>query len=538
MMRCVEVQSQHVFQVNVSPLNPALRIAELEYSNAQLSEQVATLTRTYEEVKRQLEWFKRQLFGAKSERHSPLDPLVQGNLLAALGVKATEPAPTVPTETVTYQRKKLRDKSLTDSGLRFDASVPVHEITIGDPAIEKLPESAREVITEKVTYRLAQRPASYAVIKYLQRVYKLRESGQVVATATPPAVLDKCVADVSLLAGLLVDKFRYHLPLHRQHQRIEAAGIQVSRQSLTNWTSRAIDLLAPIFEAQCAQVRASTVVAMDETPIKAGREKQGKMHQAYFWPIYGQNDEVVFHYAATRAHESVPRFLGSGFKGTLVSDGYEAYARYAARNPDVTHAGCWAHCRRHFEQAKDAEPQAVAEALALIGALYRHEQNLRDAKLDREATLAYRTEHSEPLVKAFWGWCEDQCHRVDLVPSHPLSKALKYARERRVSLQVFLANPDVPIDTNHLERALRPIPMGRKNWLFCWTELGARQVGIIQSLIVTCRLQDVDVYTYLVDVLQRVALHPARDVLDLTPRVWKTKFAHAPLRSDISLADQ
>ncbi len=115
---------------------------------------------------------------------------------------------------------------------------------------------------------------------------------------------------------------------------------------------------------------------------------------------------------------------------------------------------------------------------------------------------------------------------------------LKYARERHASLQVFLSNPEVPIDTNHLERALRAIPMGRKNWLFCWTELGAKQVGIIQSLIVTCKLHGVDVYTYLVDVLQRVSQHPARDVIDLTPRMWKAKFSHAPMKSDVALADQ
>ena len=119
-----------------------------------------------------------------------------------------------------------------------------------------------------------------------------------------------------------------------------------------------------------------------------------------------------------------------------------------------------------------------------------------------------------------------------------MSKALKYARERIAGLQVFLSDPEVPIDTNHLERALRPIPMGRRNWLFCWTELGAKQIGIIQSLIVTCRLHGIDVYTYLVDVLQRVSLQPAKDVIELTPRVWKDKFSHAPMKSDIALAEQ
>ena len=180
----------------------------------------------------------------------------------------------------------------------------------------------------------------------------------------------------------------------------------------------------------------------------------------------------------------------------------------------------------------------MAEALALIAMLYRHEQTIREQQLEGENKLAYRTQHSEPIVQTFWRWCHDQCQRVDLLPSNPLSKALQYARARQASLQVFLSNPEVPIDTHHLERALRVIPLGRRNWLFCWTELGAQQVGIIQSLIVTGKLQGVDVYTYLVDVLQRVGEHPAREVIDLTPRVWKTRFSHNPIKSDLALAKQ
>ena len=512
-------------------MSPALRITELEHLNAQLTARVAVLTQ-------QLDWFQRQLFGAKSEKHSVLDPQVQGNLLAGLGAIPATPLPPVPSETVTYTRQKRRDHSVNDTGLRFDATVPVHEIMIGDPALERLPESEREIIAEKVTYRLAQRPAAYVVMKYRRRVYKLRARNTILTTVAPPAVLEQCVADVSLLAGMLCDKFLYHLPLYRQHQRLAAAGIQVSRTSLTHWSSRAIDLLAPIFAAQCAHVRASRVVAMDETPIKAGRKAQGKLRQAYFWPLYGEADEVVFHYADSRAHAQVERFLGSGFQGTLVSDGYEAYARFAQQNTAVTHASCWAHGRRYFEQAQAAAPQASREALLLIGALYHHEQVIRDRSLAGEPKLAYRTAHSAPVVRAFWQWCEAQCQRGDLLPSNPLSKALKYARERIVGLQVFLSDPEVPIDTNHLERALRPIPMGRRNWLFCWTELGAKQIGIIQSLIVTCRLHGIDVYTYLVDVLQRVSLQPAKDVIELTPRVWKDKFSHAPMKSDIALAEQ
>ena len=214
------------------------------------------------------------------------------------------------------------------------------------------------------------------------------------------------------------------------------------------------------------------------------------------------------------------------------------YAAYAKQNAEVTHAACWSHCRRGFERVQASDPAASAEALALIGALYRHEQVIRDQGLSGKEKLAYRSEHSEAVVQAFWGWCDKQCHRADLLPSSPLAKALHYALARKAALQVFLADPDVAIDTNHLERSLRPIPMGKKNWLFAWTEIGAERIGIIQSLLVTCRLQGVDPYVYLVDVLQRVSAHPASRVIELTPREWKTRFSHNPMKSDLALAQQ
>jgi hypothetical protein len=233
----------------------------------------------------------------------------------------------------------------------------------------------------------------------------------------------------------------------------------------------------------------------------------------------------------------VPALLGD-FRGILLSDGYAAYAAYAKRQEGVTHAECWNHCRRGFEQAKESEPSATAVALALIGALYRHEEIIRERELVGEKKLAYRSEHSEPIVKAFWAWCDRQCHRPELLPTNPLAKALKYAKARSAELQVFLSDPDVPIDTNHLERGLRPIPLGRRNWLFAWTEIGAERIGLIQTLLVTCRLQGVDPSTYLVDVLQRISEHPASQVLDLTPRLWRTKFSHNPMKSDLALAGQ
>ena len=336
---------------------------------------------------------------------------------------------------------------------------------------------------------------------------------------------------MSFLAAMLVDKFRYHLPLYRQHQRLADGGIVVSRSSLNTWASRAIDLLEPICRAQNANVLQSRVLAMDETSIKAGRKAKGKMRTGWFWPVYGDGDEIVFHFAPSREHRHVRSFLGE-FRGTLLTDGYQGYAAYAgARRGEVVHAQCWSHTRRGFERAKESEPEAVAEALALIGAMYRHEKQIRDDTLTGIAKREYRTVHIRPIVEAFWKWCRASCERTDVLPKSPLAKALHYAVQRRHGLEVFLDDPEVPIDTNHLERALRPIPMGKRNWLFASTEVGARRVGIIQSLLITCRMHDVDPYTYLVDVLQRISEHPAKRVRELTPRVWKSLFAHEPLPS-------
>jgi transposase len=297
---------------------------------------------------------------------------------------------------------------------------------------------------------------------------------------------------------------------------------------------QAIALVEPIYDAQWQHILQSKVLAMDETPIKAGRAGKGKLKTTWYWPVYGEDDEICFTWSTSRGSEHVKRQLGD-FGGTLLSDGYAAYDAYAKGRPQVTQAQCWAHLRRYFERAQGSDP-AAAEALTIIGELYRVERAIRERELTGQARLDYRSRQALPIVEAFFGWCRQQRQRADLVNSNPLAKALVYADNHQAQLKVYLGDPDVPIDTNHLERALRVIPMGRKNWLFNWTEVGAQQVGIIQSLLTTCRLHDVDPYAYLVDVLQRIALHPARDVEQLTPRHWKARFADHPLRSDLQYA--
>jgi transposase len=486
-------------------------------------------------ITQQLDWFKRQLFGQKSEKRDFAEVPQQVNMAELFGKTAAAPAEP-PKETITYQRGKALKNRLEntqeDNGLRFDDSVPVKEIQVLPAELKGADKDLYEIVDTKTTCRLAQQPASYVVLKYVHPVIKEKSTQTLINTQAPANVLDKSIADVSLLAGLLIDKFLYHLPLYRQHQRIEACGIQLARSSLTNWVKRAIELLRPIYNSQLEHILLSKILAIDETPIKAGREQKGKLKQGYFWPIFGDHQEICFTFSSSRAQKHLFDSLGK-FSGTLLSDGYSAYANYAKANDNTRHAQCWVHTRRKFEETIKTEPIGGAAALDYIGALYGQEKTIREKALSETQALAHRQQYSQPIVDAFFAWVWEQRQRMDLLPNDPFTKALQYAHNREHALRVFLTDANVPLDTNHVERALRVVPMGRKNWLFAWTEIGAEHIGIIQSLLSTCKLHNVNPYDYLVDVLQRVDRHPASQVEELTPRLWKNKFAENALRSDV-----
>ncbi len=196
------------------------------------------------------------------------------------------------------------------------------------------------------------------------------------------------------------------MPLYRQHQRLKDAGITLSRSTLTNYTQRAIELLGPIVDTQWQHILQSKVLAMDETPIKAGRKKKGQMQSAWYWPIYGEDDELCFTWSSSRGSAHIEQQL-AGFEGVLLSDGYAAYDRYARNKPQITQAQCWAHTRRYFERAHKSDP-AAQEALTLIGGLYRVEQQIREKDLEGQKKLDYRSRHALPIADAFFAWRHQQ----------------------------------------------------------------------------------------------------------------------------------
>ncbi len=301
--------------------------------------------------------------------------------------------------------------------------------------------------------------------------------------------------------------------------------------------AQAIALLEPIYDVQLEWIRRCRIKTVDETPIKAGRAGPGKMRAGYFWPVYGELHEVCLAYFGSREHRHVYELLGleQPADAVLLSDGYGAYEAFAKKT-GVVHAQCWTHMRRNFHDALGAVPVEADCALRLIAPVYAVQAEIARRKLHGQAKRLHRLEQAKPHVEGFFAWAQQQFESQGLLPSNKLTQALAYALERKAALQVYLQDADVSVDTNHVERAIRPIALGRKNWMFCWTEIDAEHAGIVQSLVATCRLQGIDPYTYFVDVLQRVGQHPASRVAELTPRLWKQHFAANPLRSDLHTA--
>ncbi len=517
--------------VDLLKSNQALNdsLEELSCEKDSIASQQEELSTEVERLRLHVAWLHRQLYGRKSERRI-IDP---NDKQLTLGEWLREDAPEKEEVVVVpeHSRRKKRKKGAgaDGEGLRFDDSVPVEEIRLPNPEVDEADET--QEITEKITYRLAQRPGAFVVLKYIRPVVK-KKDGTLTCPPAPPSVLGKSIADVSLLAGLVIDKFRYHMPLYRQHQRMKASGVHLARSTLTGLVHRTAELLQPIYAAQLKSILTSDVLTMDETPIKAGRKGHGKMKAGYFWPVYGDKNEIAFPFAPSRAGAVVRKVLGE-YCGVLVTDGYKVYETYAGQINGLVHAQCWSHTRREFLKAEGAEPAYAAKALDSIRKLYEIETKLGKRNLLDGGKIELRTEFCRPIVEKFFGWLKRILAEQALLPSNPFTKAARYALYREKSLRVFLEYPNVPIDTNHLEREIRPIALGRKNWMFCWTEIGADYVGVFQSLLSTCKLQGIDPYTYLVDVLQRIDSHLASKVDLLTPRLWKENYAERPMKSDL-----
>ena len=316
----------------------AATVAAQEGRIAELVAQVAALTH-------QVAQLQRDLYGSRSEKHMEGTDGSGGTDGSKGGDRAEGADGGNRHRGGKPGRTKDRGDAVNGTGLRFSADAPVIDITVAPPGIEGLSEDEYEVISERVHCRLATIDWRYVVIRYRHLKVKIRGTGILASAPAREGVFKSSCADVSFIAGMLLDKFLWHLPLHRQHRMLAVSGIIVNRGSLSLWANRAIALLKPIHDAQWRSVLESAVIQMDETPIRAGRQpgNPGSMRKGYLWPVLGDRDEVVFPFADSRRHGNVPDFLGE-YAGTLVSDGYGAYEAYVrSRNGAVRLQNCWTY---------------------------------------------------------------------------------------------------------------------------------------------------------------------------------------------------
>lgn len=259
-------------------MTAAAHIADLEQTNAKLAAELVAVNAACEQLKQQLAWLQRQVFGEKTEKPIEIDEQIQPSLLSGLGVPEAGIPPLPPTEVITYTRRaKVRgDETVNPAGLRFTDAAIIEEVLVDDPAMALVPESERERIGEKVTFRIAQRSSSHVVLKFIRPVYKLKASGEIVTAPLPPVIFEGYTADMSAIAGLLVDKGQYHLPIYRQHQRMGDGGFMLSRQTPLNWAGRGIDLLVPAGESHPAQPGARHGRTADQgRPCRSGQDEEG-----------------------------------------------------------------------------------------------------------------------------------------------------------------------------------------------------------------------------------------------------------------------
>ena len=465
----------------------------------------------------ELESLKRQVYGQKSERHVPVQIDNQMKLeLGQIG-KAEEPP---RMEAISYARKKARPKKPHPGRYPLPAGLPRKEIVI-EPEEDV---SGMKKIGEEVTEALDFIPARFFVNRYIRPKYARRgddtDQGQcgVVCAPMPSRPIDKGLAEAGLLAGILLDKYGDHLPLYRQIQRFKRVGINIPGATIGDWVTRTCQLLDPLFEAHRKEVLTRAYIQTDETTIKVlDRQKAKNIHLGYFGVYHAPLERLVlFEYQTTKSNPEPLKCL-KNFQGYLQTDGASIYHQFQKKEGIVT-LGCMAHARRKFFEAGEDDPR-VAHALQVFGRLYDLERHAREYKLTNAQRLVLRTRKAKPIWEAFKPWLIETWKQ--LTPKHKLSTAITYTLPRWQDLGRYLLDGQLLIDNNLIENQIRPVALGRKNYLFAGSHNGARRSAMIYSLLGTCKLLQVEPYKWMKDVLQRLPDHPVNQVKQLLPQYSK-----------------
>jgi transposase len=373
-------------------------------------------------------------------------------------------------------------------------------------------------IGEEISERYEYIPAQMKVIEDACFTYAC--ACTVKTAAKPAQPIEKSTAGASLLAQVIVAKYADHLPLHRQAKMFARHGVDLPDQTLCGWVTQCAQLLEPLYERLKQFVLASKVVGTDDTPVKVLDRKLPQARKGRIWPYVGDRDHVaaVYDYTATRERAGPEEFL-KNYRGHLQADAYVAYdAFFTKPERGMVEVGCWAHARRHFHQALENDSSRMRTVLLLIAQLYGIERTVRERGLRGEELRLLREHGSRPVLERLHAYLLQI--RDELLPKSEAGQAVAYTLKNWTALTRYVENPDLSIDNNHTERALRCFAVGRANWTFFGSDRGGRTAAVLRSFVTSCELAKLDPFAWFRDVLSRIAEFPVTKLDQLLPHRW------------------
>ena len=462
-----------------------------------------------EYLESQLAMYRRMQFGQSRERFEG-DPNQTSLPFEPEPVEAAHQEEEIR-EKIEYVRKRPNHKGRA----KLPEHLPVEEIEIhpgGDL-------SDMVCIGREITEELECEPARFYIKRYIRYKYAAKSGEGVKIAELPERVIDKGIPGAGLLAMVLTDKYVDHLPLYRQKQRFARENIQIASSTIEGWTREALIKLHPLYEQLIFDTKAKGYLQVDESPIKVlDSDKKGAAHQGYYWVYHAPLDgTVLFDYSPTRGRQAPLPILGS-FRGYLQTDGYAVYEKYA-RSKNVVHLACWAHARREFERALDNDRARAEKALLMIRRLYAVERRAREEKLAAEQIKELRLTESLPVINELGKWIFEEIKST--LPKSQIGKAMAYAYARWDGLSAYLYDGNLQIDNNLVENAIRPLALGRKNYLFAGSHEAAQRAAMIYSFFAICKKHEVNPFHWLKYTLENIMAINHKNLKDLYPQNYK-----------------
>lgn len=502
--------------------------ARLKEENSHLNEQVdelagviTTKDRTISSQQRRLDELLKRIYGRKSEKLNPDQLIFDEMILAAeKHVRDDEEPPLQPAVREQVIREHIRRshpgrRPLPEHLERVEHYLDINEKDKVTPEGKKRPLIGYD-ISEKLDYR----PSVFVVNRYIRPKYGADDDIENSGVKQHPPVdgpIDKCLAEPGLLAHTIIEKYEHHTPLYRQELKFERLGVDISRKTMAGWMARCAFVLKLLYERMREDMLEFDIALNDDTPVKVLAPGTGKTHQGRMWcTVGGENLKyTMYNFTMSRSREGPSEFF-KGYKGYLLTDDYAGYNEVLA-NEEIVQVGCWTHARRYFKEAQDTNPKAATKMLVMIAGLYKIEQKAKNASA--EERLEVRRKESRPQLAKILLWLRK--NKRSHLPQSPINKAIQHALKIRRTLTRYTRDGRLPIDNNLAENGIRPIALGRKNWLFLGSEAGGRSAAILMTFCATCRKLKINTWEYLTDVLIRINTHPVSKIDDLLPDRWQ-----------------